>query len=302
MTAVRVQAPAKVNPWLAVLGRRPDGFHAVDLGMLTLELGDLVEARATTAGGVQLELAGPALSPDVPADERNLAWRAAAAVLALAPESEHRGVALRLEKHVPSRAGLGGGSSDAAAACLATAGALGFAPRREELLEILAGLGSDCPFFLAAATGFARCTGRGEQVEELPALTDDWHVVLITPDLEVPTGAVYARCAEPAAGPQRALPRFDQSEQELGHAMFNDLEAPALAQVPALAAWRQLLDECAPGSRMSGSGSSFFACFRERAAATRCLAEIEAAARGRGLALRGRWITRPAGHGALRIP
>jgi len=308
VTAARVQAPAKLNPWLAVLGRRADGFHDVDLGMLALELSDVVEARATDQPGVQLELSGPALSADVPADERNLAWRAAEAVLELAPAGlagpagpGRRGVHLRLEKHVPSRAGLGGGSSDAAAACVATALALGFEPARADLLARLADLGSDCPFFLAAEdTGYARCRGRGDQVQALPAAADGWHIALLTPDVQVPTGPVFAQVSEPSR-PVGGPVSFDLPAEGLRAALFNDLEGPAELEVPALAAWRSLLDAVRPGFRMSGSGSSFFCCFREREAADRCLDEAVTAAARCGLSLRGAWVTRPIGHGVRRI-
>jgi len=307
VTFARVLAPAKVTPWLAVLGPRADGFHEVDLGLLALDLSDVVEARLTHDDTVHLELRGPAVTEDVPADEHNLVWRAAQAVRRLGEEYDHRGVALRLEKYVPSRAGLGGGSSDAAAACLATALVLGFEPHQwaDELQAILTELGSDCPFFLAAAqTGYARGTGRGEQLEVLPAVPDSWHVVVVTPAVELSTRAVYARVAVGEPDPRRRVCSVDFSGtgDEVRAALYNDLEAPALAMAPELVEWRELLDAAAPGARMSGSGSSFFALFRDRAHAEARLAEILAAAKRRRLAVRGAWVTRPAHHGVRRIP
>ena len=116
---VTLLAPAKINPWLAVGARRPDGYHEVDTCLCALELCDRLVIERTTTGRLELELSGPAATPDVPANRENLALRALERALALvrAREAvgERDGVALQLEKHVPSRAGLGGGSSDAAA-------------------------------------------------------------------------------------------------------------------------------------------------------------------------------------------
>jgi 4-diphosphocytidyl-2-C-methyl-D-erythritol kinase len=105
---VRALAPAKVNLWLQLRGRRADGYHELDSGLLALELADGLEARVRHEAGVRLEIEGPFATPDVPADERNLAWRAAAA--ALEALGERRGIALRLVKNVPSQSGLGAGS------------------------------------------------------------------------------------------------------------------------------------------------------------------------------------------------
>lgn len=297
MSSVRVIAPAKVNPWLGVLGRRRDGYHEVELGMLALELADTVEACATESRGISLEVTGPAATKDIPTGKRNLAWRAAQAVLELRPRGDARGVALTLDKHVPSRAGLGGGSSDAAAACLATARALGLEASDAALVEILARLGSDCPFFLvASATGFARCTGRGELVEPLPSLWSDRWLVLVVPELEVPTAAVYANVSVPVP-PVHGSIALAGSDAEVRATLYNDLERPALAAVPDLARWRSLLDAIQPGFRMSGSGSAFFVLFADHAAAAACASAVGDTAGELGLGTRGCWVTRPAGHG-----
>jgi 4-diphosphocytidyl-2-C-methyl-D-erythritol kinase len=124
-------APAKLNLFLEVLARRPDGFHEVDTLLVALDRGDALRARlgAQPAGGgqVALRLGGPAATPDVPSDRTNLAVRAAEGVLALA-SGPPRSLWLELEKRVPSQAGLGGGSSDAVAAALASAELLGLSP------------------------------------------------------------------------------------------------------------------------------------------------------------------------------
>jgi hypothetical protein len=123
---VRVRAPAKVNLSLAVLGKRPGGFHEVETSMLALELSDLLELAREPGGRVRIELSGAHASADIPRDETNLAARAARAALELARSAD--GLVVRLEKHIPSGSGLGGGSSDAAAAWIGAATLLGLDP------------------------------------------------------------------------------------------------------------------------------------------------------------------------------
>jgi len=276
---IRVRAPAKVNLSLAVLGRRADGFHEVDTRMLALELADLLEIERRSEPGVRLELAGPRASADIPADGTNLAARAAAEALHLAAGGA--GLGLRLEKHIPSGSGLGGGSSDAAAAWIGAATLLGLDPWESAAEGLLAGLGSDCVFFWKAAkTGFARCTGRGERVEPLPAPASPRWVALLVPNCLCPTAAVYSAFQGSAGLP-------------------NDLEPAALRAVPELRPWREALDSCGETRwQLSGSGSAFFAPHDdpERARAALSAAGNEIAKRG--LRPRGAFVTRVSGRGA----
>jgi 4-diphosphocytidyl-2-C-methyl-D-erythritol kinase len=300
----RALAPAKVNPWLAVKGRRDDGFHELDTGLLALELYDEVWARPAAREGIGLTLA-PGAAPDVPADERNLAWRAARAVLDAAGDA--RGVELHVVKRIPSRAGLGGGSSDAAAAAVAVRAALGLSLSWDVLVQQLAAIGSDCAFFAAAReTGFARCTGRGEIVEPLEALPDRWTVALVLPECGADTPAVYAAwdrgLSEPAALTTVPLGLFVSNEADARSSLFSGLENAALASVPELLPWRELLNESgASHFRLSGSGSCFFGLFEDPDDASQCLDAIETGSARRGMSLRGRWVTRPARHGVRLI-
>ena len=303
---VRVLAPAKVNPALAVLERRADGFHALDMTMLAIGLWDVVGARPVADRGVSLELSGPAASADIPTGAQNLAVRAAEAVLeeARARGSDHAaGLALRLEKHVPSRAGLGGGSSDAAAAAVAARAALACDVPDDVLLERLGELGSDCGFFLAAGkSGYARCRGRGERVEGLPAPPPGWWIALLVPDLECPTGAVYRALEFPLSDsvgtPTVPTDLLDRSVNAARRSSFNHLESAAQRVVPKLAAWRRLLDrENASHFRLSGSGSAFFGLFRDASDAARANERMRAAAVEAGLGVRGDWVVPPAGFG-----
>jgi 4-diphosphocytidyl-2-C-methyl-D-erythritol kinase len=303
--SVRVRAPAKVNLSLAVLGRRADGFHELDTVLMALELGDVLEARARDDEHLELSVSGPAAA-GVPSDGTNLALRAAHAVQELARMRglAPSGAALALEKHVPAAAGLGGGSSDAAAAAFACAELWGLPPDDPALLERLAELGSDCPFFLAArATGLARCTGRGERVEALSALELPWQLVVVTPDVACSTAAVYAALERREGGERRRFDPRALAGLPLASArarLENDLEEAAGRVQPALFEFRARLDELAPGAfRLAGSGSSCFGFFEDARAADDFLARLDAANRGRRYALRARW-TGPARSQGLR--
>jgi len=259
-------APAKVNLVLDVLGRRADGYHEIDTRMVALALADVLHVHTSSEPGVRLALRGPAASADVPTDRGNVAVRAAELVLAAARVDT--GLELELCKHVPSRAGLGGASADAAAAVVACQAVLGCRWPRERTLALLAELGSDTVFFAAASsTGHGRARGRGELVEVLPALPREW-LVLVVPDVGCPTPAVYAAHAQSAA-PARA-----------NHDRPNALEPAALAAVPALALWRAALDA---RFHLSGSGSAFFARCGERAEAEAVLAGVRGVLARRGL-------------------
>lgn len=304
---VRVRAPAKVNLSLAVLGRRADGFHELDTVVMALELGDVLELEECAGTELTLAVRGPAAA-GVPSDGSNLALRAALAVQALARARGRSpgGARLVLEKHVPAAAGLGGGSADAAAAALAGCELWGLAPDDAAVLAILAGLGSDCPFFLAArTTGLARCTGRGERVEALPALELPWVLALATPDFGCSTAVVYA-AVEPRARPAA---RFDPEALRVAPLaqarglLANDLEAAAERSHPALAAFRGTLAELAPGAfRLAGSGSSCFGFFADVRAAEAALAALERACEARRYGLRLRWVgpARSAGLAVLK--
>jgi len=286
--SVRAVAPAKVNLSLEVLGRRGDGYHEIRTSALAVDLCDALEARATRTGEVRLSLWGPAAGPDVPADPTNLVSRAALAVLeegrARGELDRDAGVDLALEKRIPSRAGLGGGSSDAAAAWFATAACLGLelpATVRDRALERV---GSDCVFFAAAsATGHALCEGRGERVFPRTYPAPSIRIAVVTPEVECSTADVYRAFVPRGLGVRPTS--------------ANDLEDAALRAFPRLAPWRRLLGDPSRWS-LSGSGSSFFALFETEAEAKDALERVRYAARDADLAFRGAWSVRPAGHGA----
>lgn len=295
-------APAKVNLWLRILARRTDGYHELESLMLALQLGDELHARATGSGGVQLTVSGPAASSDIPQDDGNLVWQVAAAALERGRElgalSIDSGVALELVKYTPSRAGLGGGSSDAAATLRALQRLWGVDLGEAWCRARLAAAGADCVFFHSVGeAGVAHCSGIGEQVVALAGPPPEWHVLVVTPEAECPTGAIFGawRASPEQRGPMPAL----NSELTLGPAaelrgsMENDLEVPAIEVVPELARWREVLDdEGLAHARLAGSGSSFFALFDTGEEAHSAAERVDAAAGEAGLASRLLSVTR----------
>ncbi len=244
---MRIAAPAKVNLSLRVLGKRSDGFHDIETLMVRLDLADELEIELTSTPEISIVCE----EPGVPADERNLAWRAAAAFR----EATGRdfGCRIHLTKRVPHGAGLGGGSSDAASVFVALDSLLGTGLGPAELLPLAAGIGSDIPFFLDGRAAW--CRGRGELLEPatgIPALD----LVLVKPPFPVPTGWAYS-----AWSPQAEAQSFEAQ----GVTFFNDLEAPVFGKhlvLPTLKAWLAAQPGVA-GAMMSGSGSTVFAVLNE---------------------------------------
>lgn len=302
------RAPAKVNLSLEVLARRADGYHELDTLMLCVDLADVLRARRVERPGLALRVGGAAAA-GVPADERNLAWRAAQAVLARAQRRAGKllGLELALEKHVPSGAGLGGASSDAAAAVLAAQAALECELARDEQQELLASLGSDCPFFLASPSGLARCTGRGERVEPLGRAPPAWWILLLTPDVSCPTAQVYSAVrpplCRPAGLPSLGPQTLDLPAREARGGLFNGLEGAALRSVPGLRAWKDALSRCgAEHWKLSGSGSTFYGLHDDREEALAELDRLRAELGRSGLRPRLATAVRPAGRGAALVP
>jgi 4-diphosphocytidyl-2-C-methyl-D-erythritol kinase len=260
---LREPARAKLNLFLDVAGRRADGYHDLVTVFHEIDLADEVTAEIRGGGGpgeVALELAGEP-SADVPADATNLAVRAARALL----DASGSGAALRLRltKRIPSGAGLGGGSADAAAALRAVDRLLGLGTPRERMLSIAATLGSDVPFLVEGGSALGR--GRGEVLERVPARP--MRFLLLVPSFAIATAAVYR--ALPAALPPsrdpsavlRALAAGDDAA--LAASATNALLGAACAVEPRLAevlgAARAALG---PRVHLTGSGSTLFVPLR----------------------------------------
>ena len=293
--AVSVRAHAKVNPALRVLGRRADGYHELETVLVALELADVVTVRETAGGGVTVRTTGPRASSDIVDGPDHLAARGAA--LALEVLGSSAGLEVVVEKHVPSRAGLGGGSADAAAAALAALTLLGpggggeLDALHERCTAALGALGADCPFFLhgpTLATGAGLGAGRGDELVALPA--PDWEVLLVTPDVACSTPAVYqamtdAERGSVPAGIDGARELLAAGAEAARGALVNDLAPAAARAEPGLIAWTGLLREAGlDHALLAGSGSSHFALFAPGTGdAERARDRVLAAADARGL-------------------
>ena len=263
-----LDAPAKVNLHLAVAGRRPDGFHELVTVLQTIDLADTLQVALRDPRRDRprpdVSLAVESEGGEAPADDSNLAAAAARRLLAVTGRTDV-GVDIRLVKRIPAGGGLGGGSSDAAAALLAVDRLLGEPAGQGVRATIAAELGSDIPFFVVAgglggeAGGTALCTGRGEIVRPLQP-PQPFALTLLLPPFGLSTGAVYAALAAPLREdtrrpePAPELEAFAGADLATLRRLYrNDLAAAARAVEPRLA---PLLDR--DDVYLSGSGSTLF--------------------------------------------
>ena len=267
---VAERAPAKINLALHVTGRRPDGYHLLDSIAVFAERGDAIEVLA--ADRLSLSVTGR-FSAHAPGDERNLAWRAAMAFFSYAgiqPEA-----AIRVKKRIPAGAGLGGGSSDAAAVIRALDTLFATDIPEAELRAIGLPLGADVPMCVAGSA--LRARGIGDDIrplEEWPSLT----LVLVWPGVGVSTAAVFATLERRDNPPLPEPPAVDtpHAAVEFLLACRNDLEAPALALTPVIGEALQALraTEGCLLARMSGSGSACFGVYASQVEAIDAAAKI----------------------------
>lgn len=256
-----VPAFAKINLTLDVLGKREDGYHRLASVMQTIALHDTLALRPTSDDEV-------ACACDLPELETadNLAVRAAHLACATRDGGDGTaGLAIELLKGVPVQAGLGGGSSDGATVLVALNRLWRLGHSRRRLEELSALLGSDLPFFVAGGT--ALIEGRGEVVKPLPDAEPLW-LVLLKPPIPVPTGRVFQRLGPrdytDATATRAVAAAIRQGEPLPLAALANALERGVLAEYPAVvAAWDALVAAGAPVVRLSGSGPTLFAPFRD---------------------------------------
>ena len=283
---VVIDAPAKLNFSLAVLNRRHDGFHEIESLMVPVSLYDRLHMQRCPDGEFSLEvvfagrLAGElshSLACDVPDDDRNLVLRAARLLAERA--NVEAGLRIRLEKHIPSGAGLGGGSSDAASTLFAASKIWNLDWTKDQLAELSAELGSDIPWFFAGSAGLVH--GRGEHVtpiDGIPALD----VVIACPSDGLSTAKVYAAC-EPDVqrrGEAVSLTTYlqENSIRQALPLMHNSLQQPARTLAPSVDA---LLSDMAKYDALhpvlTGSGSACFSICRTAKEASQLAACLESA-------------------------
>ena len=269
---IQAQARAKINWALNITGRRSDGYHLLDMVMQSIELHDTMTFE--DADAIALIVDG-----DIPAEpEKNLVHRAATALNRRT--GTRRGARITLEKRIPARAGLGGGSADCALTLRALNRLWDLKLSDAALSEIGAGLGADVPFFLQG--GLCRVQGIGERVERLSPAPKYWLVIKhVSPGLSTPE--VYREYDElgasstKTAGPVLALLQSGDFAA-LGKMDLNALEAPAVRMLPAIAkAKRQLLSLGALHALMSGSGSAVYGVFAGEREARQAASGLEGA-------------------------
>jgi 4-diphosphocytidyl-2-C-methyl-D-erythritol kinase len=251
---VRATAHAKLTLSLAVYERRDDDYHEVEaLAVSIADPNDVVEVEAVPhPPGITFEVGG--ITDDTPTGQDNLAVRAAEDLLIDAGRSGH-GVRMWLRKSIPVRAGLGGGSADAAAALAAVRRLLEVDISQERLVALAAGVGSDVPFCLTGGTAWLR--GRGELLEPVQ-LAGPLVLILALPPLQVATPDVYAAWDE-LGGPiaMRRVPA-PPAVAPLAAELANDLELAAERVEPRLADFRAELEDAAGAPAiMAGSGSAY---------------------------------------------
>ena len=263
--------PAKVNLFLSVDGKLPDGYHAISTCMQRIGLCDELEASARNDGSFTLKR-------DVPAtlDASDDLVMKAARLLKEHAGREELGADIILKKRIPTGAGLGGGSSDAAGALRLLGKIWALELGEGDYLELASKLGSDVPFFLGPPAAW--CTGRGEKTK--PLVPAELFLLLIKPPRSLSTPAVYARYDDLERGkndPAAFLAAYARGDwKAVGENLHNALTEPALELEPDIGRVMALLRERTPFVSMSGSGSAVFGLFSSLAAAGAAGADIKA--------------------------
>lgn len=268
-----IPAFAKINWSLRVRGKRADGYHDIDTILQTVSLHDTLTFATTDDNEIRFSCD----DRSIPADETNLVWRAAASLRER--YSIDRGLKIRLEKRIPSEAGLGGGSSDAAVTLLALVAVWGLDVSKDDLAEIATQVGSDVPFFFFG--GAARATGRGERLEPLDDAAQR-HLLIVKPNASVSTAQAYKSLNSPALTSSDAKPILLRSQASDDSAsidlngLHNDFEAAVFQHAPEIErAKNALLKSGARAAMLCGSGSAVFGIFENQDAQERAIQAIE---------------------------
>lgn len=277
------KAPAKINLSLAVLGKRPDGYHDLETVFVSLDLSDTLYFSDAPRGEITLACT----ASEIPLGMENLVCRAAD--LLRKKYGITKGVHIRLEKHIPAAAGLGGGSSDAAAALRGLVRFWGIDAAARDMPAVAARLGSDVPFCLRGGTALGE--GRGERLTPLSPCPD-FHVVLANPGFGVSTAKVYQAYPQGTARPRtrtteliRALRLGDRRQLVLY--LENNLEAVTFQLYPQVGQLKEKMSAWGP-SLMCGSGATVFTLFEDREKARALCLSL----REEGIAA---WLTKTAG-------
>jgi len=266
MTSKSRLAPAKINLCLHVVGKRPDGYHDLAMLMQCVALYDKVTVSLRSDGKITVDCPGL----DLPSGRDNLA--AGAAHLLFDHVGIDAGASILIDKQIPTAAGLGGGSSDAAAVLLLLDELLDLHLPRHELMQLGLQLGADVPFFLFRKTAWA--TGVGDVLQAWPGLPSLW-LVLVNPKIAVSTALVFQSLRLTHPRPEDKIPRFPVRVDEVVRLLHNDLEVVTCQRYPVVDEIKaKLLAAGAAGALMSGSGATVFGLFDSQHAAERATAVL----------------------------
>ncbi len=258
---LRLDAPAKVNISLKILAKRQDGYHELETWMQKLALYDRITLTINKGEGIQLSCT----KSDLPADQTNLAWRAAAVFFSESRFGTRYGVDITLEKNIPVAAGLGGGSSDAGTVLKGLNNLFDNEFSEAVLLDYGKRLGADVPFFVTDYDA-AQATGIGDKMVACPSLVGHTFL-LVNPGFTVSTRWAYENFALTRKTKNSTLAGFQKSDSgilSLGR-ITNDLEQVTLRRYPELGGIKtKLLDAGAVAALMSGSGPTVFGIFPDQ--------------------------------------
>lgn len=273
MITLKEPAFAKINLTLDVLSKRADGYHDIQSIMQSVSLCDEITIILQTGKGWSLECS----KPDIPCDSRNLAWKAAV-VFFEATGVDPEGISVYIDKKIPSQAGLGGGSSDAAAVLLCLNRHYKNRLSQEALLELGAKVGSDVPFCIQQ--GAAMAEGRGEKLRKLSKMPGDCWIVICKPSFSASTPVLYRMLDESVIRERPRQTDMERALQEgnllkIAEHICNVFE-PVMASIyPEVYDIKALYHKNgALGVQMTGSGSAIFGIFDSRTKAESLITEL----------------------------
>lgn len=253
---MKIKTPAKLNIGLDIVGKRADGYHLLDTVMQTIDLYDELEFETRDDGKVVLECD----SDHVPEGEESLVVKAVRALT-------EKGMTIRLKCHIPSRAGMGAGSSDAAATLKAVNEIYKLGKSDEELETIGTGLGADIPFFIKG--GRQRAMGIGEKLTKLNPVKE--YYVVIKPEVEAVTKDIYKRYDEWEKKTANAVAKYELDGLECTNVLehVTAVEFPIISEIK-----KKLLDSGAVAASMTGSGTAVYGIFEDIDKAKSCIENI----------------------------
>jgi 4-diphosphocytidyl-2-C-methyl-D-erythritol kinase len=244
-----IKSYAKINLSLRVLDKRPDGYHNIDSIFQSVSLHDDITITLLDKPGVEVICD----HPDVPAGNRNIVYK----IIQALPKAK-QGVRIEIKKQIPVGAGLGGGSSNAAAVLFGLNQLWGLGLSLEQLMTIGAGVGADVPFCLVGGT--ARVTGIGEVVKKIGPVIPGKYIIIVKPLFAVSTAWAYGEFDKSQIPNPKTCPEETEGSKQC--MFYNELEPVVIAGYPQIAKIKQqLLDLGAEGAAMSGSGSAVFGVF-----------------------------------------